>query len=227
VPDEFDSALRDAMKKVATALKGANVPFALSGGYASWARGGPEPVHDVDFVLLEDDVPRAVAVLEGAGMRIAEPPEDWLVKVYDGACLVDLIFRPSERPVSREQLDKADEMRVDSVRMPVQSATDLMVAKLLVLGEHYCDLPGCSRMSGPCASRSTGLRCAGRSTDRRSPGRFWPCAASSGSWTTGATARSGRCGPATRASRAETCRYDLRAGRGCRPPASCRRRAGR
>jgi hypothetical protein len=80
VPDEFDSALRDAMKKVATALKGANVPFALSGGYASWARGGPEPVHDVDFVLLEDDVPRAVAVLEGAGMRIAEPPEDWLVK---------------------------------------------------------------------------------------------------------------------------------------------------
>ena len=139
MPDESDSALRDAMKKVATALKGANVPFALSGGYASWARGGPEPVHDVDFVLLEDDVPRALQVLEGAGMRVAEPPEDWLVKVYDGDCLVDLIFRPSERPVSREQLDQADEMRVDSVRMPVQSATDLIVAKLLVLGEHYCD----------------------------------------------------------------------------------------
>jgi hypothetical protein len=42
--------------------------------------------------------------------------------------------------VTREQLDQADEMRVDSVRMPVQSATDLMVAKLLVLNEHYCDL---------------------------------------------------------------------------------------
>jgi hypothetical protein len=139
VPDEFDSALRDAMKKVATALKGANVPFALSGGYASWARGGPEPVHDVDFVLLEDDVPRAVAVLEGAGMRIAEPPEDWLVKVYDGDALVDLIFRPAERPVTREQLDAANEVRVDSVVMPVQSATDLLAAKLLVLNEHYCD----------------------------------------------------------------------------------------
>ncbi len=134
-----DGALRDAMKKVATTLKGSNVPFALSGGYASWARGGPEPTHDVDFVILEDDVPHALQVLENAGLRIEHPPEDWLVKVYDGECLVDLIFRPSERPVTREQLDEADEMRVDSVRMPVQSATDLMVAKLLVLGEHYCD----------------------------------------------------------------------------------------
>jgi hypothetical protein len=137
--DGSDSALREAMKKVATALKAANLPFALSGGYASWARGGPEPVHDVDFVLLEDDVPHALKVLEGAGLRVADPPEDWLVKVYDGDALVDLIFRPSERPVTREQLEQADEMRVDSVRMPVQSATDLMVAKLLVLGEHYCD----------------------------------------------------------------------------------------
>jgi hypothetical protein len=138
-PANSDGALRDAMKKVATTLKGANVPFALSGGYASWARGGPEPTHDVDFVLLENDVPHALQVLEGAGMRVVQPPEDWLVKVYDGECLVDLIFAPSDRPVTREQLDQADEMRVDSVRMPVQSATDLMVAKLLVLNEHYCD----------------------------------------------------------------------------------------
>ena len=127
------------MTKVATALKGANVPFALSGGYASWARGGPEPSHDVDFVLLADDVPHALQVLDAAGLRVVEPPEDWLVKVYDGDALVDLIFRPAERPVTREQLDAANEVRVDSVVMPVQSATDLLAAKLLVLNEHYCD----------------------------------------------------------------------------------------
>src|SRR5689334_25139375 len=103
------------VKKVATTLKGANVPFALSGGYASWARGGPEPVHDVDFVLLEEDVPHALRALAAAGLRAADPPEDWLVKVYDGDCLVDLIFRPSERSVTREQLEQADEIRVDSV----------------------------------------------------------------------------------------------------------------
>jgi len=138
-PPNDDQPLRVAMKKVATALKGANVPFALSGGYASWARGGPEPVHDVDFVLLADDVPHALQVLDAAGLRVVEPPEDWLVKVYDGDALVDLIFRPAERPVTREQLDAANEVRVDSVVMPVQSATDLLAAKLLVLNEHYCD----------------------------------------------------------------------------------------
>jgi len=138
-PPNDDQPLRVAMKKVATALKGANVPFALSGGYASWARGGPEPSHDVDFVLLADDVPHALQVLDAAGLRVVEPPEDWLVKVYDGDSLVDLIFRPAERPVTREQLDAANEVRVDSVVMPVQSATDLLAAKLLVLNEHYCD----------------------------------------------------------------------------------------
>jgi len=138
-PPNDDQPLRVAMKKVATALKGANVPFALSGGYASWARGGPEPSHDVDFVLLADDVPHALQVLDAAGLRVVEPPEDWLVKVYDGEALVDLIFRPAERPVTREQLDAANEVRVDSVVMPVQSATDLLAAKLLVLNEHYCD----------------------------------------------------------------------------------------
>jgi hypothetical protein len=61
------------------------------------------------------------------------------VKVYDGDSLVDLIFRPAERPVTREQLDAASEVRVDAVLMPVQSATDLLAAKLLVLNEHYCD----------------------------------------------------------------------------------------
>jgi hypothetical protein len=139
VAETSDRALRDAMKKVATALKEVGVPFALSGGYASWARGGPEPVHDVDFVIAEEDVPRALQVLEEAGLRVEHPPEDWLEKVYDGDCLVDLIFRPADRPVTREQLAAADELRVDSVLMPVESATDLLLGKLLVLNEHYCD----------------------------------------------------------------------------------------
>ena len=131
--------MREALKRVATTLKAAGVPFALSGGYASWARGGPEPVHDVDFVLLEEDVPHALQVLQDAGLRAEDPPEDWLVKVYDGDVLIDLIFRPAERPVTREHLARADEMPVDSVVMPVQSATDLLLGKMLVFSEHYCD----------------------------------------------------------------------------------------
>lgn len=135
-----DGALRAAMKRAASALKTANVPFALSGGYASWARGGPLWQHDVDFVLTADDVPHARQVLEDVGFRAVHPPEDWLEKVVDGDVVIDLIFRPAEREVTPEQLRRADEMGVDSVVMPVQSATDLMIGKLLVLEEQNCDL---------------------------------------------------------------------------------------
>jgi hypothetical protein len=137
--ERSDQALRDALKRVATTLKATNVPFALSGGYASWARGGPKPLHDADFVLLADDVPHALQALAHAGLRVEHPPEDWLEKVYDGECLVDLIFRPAERPVTREQLSRAEELRVDSVLMPVESATDLLIGKILVLNEQVCD----------------------------------------------------------------------------------------
>jgi hypothetical protein len=135
-----DQELRSALKRVATTLKAAGIPFALTGGYASWARGGPEPVHDVDFVLVEEDVPAALRALADAGLRVVDPPEDWLAKVYDGDSLVDLIFRPADRPVTREQLARADELRVDSVLMPVQRATDIIASKALALNEHYCDL---------------------------------------------------------------------------------------
>jgi Uncharacterised nucleotidyltransferase len=140
IAERPDEELRAALKRVATTLKAAGVPFALAGGYASWARGGPEPVHDADFVLVEEDMPRALQALADAGMRVEHPPEDWLEKVYDGDALVDLIFRPADRPVTREQLARADELRVDSVVMPVQPATDILASKVLALSEHFCDL---------------------------------------------------------------------------------------
>jgi hypothetical protein len=37
-------------------------------------------------------------------------------------------------------LDRAEEMPVEAVRMPVVAATDLLLNKLLAFTEHYCDL---------------------------------------------------------------------------------------
>lgn len=132
-------ALREALKRVAVALKHAGVPFALAGGYAAYARGGPAPSHDIDFYLRADDVERAEKVLEDAGLRVEHPPEDWLVKVFHGTAMVDLIFAPTGMPVSQGVLDRASEVEVDAVCMPVLAATDVMVSKLLALAEHYCD----------------------------------------------------------------------------------------
>jgi hypothetical protein len=120
-------------------LKAAHLYFALAGGYAVWARGGPEPEHDVDFVLTPDDIPRAIDALERAGMTVLDAPEDWLVKVYDGENLIDLIHHPVGRPVDREELEAADFFEVAAIRMPVLGATDMMVMKLLSFGEKYCD----------------------------------------------------------------------------------------
>jgi hypothetical protein len=140
VAEDADAgALREAMKKVAVALKEADLPFALAGGYAAFARGGPESDHDVDFYLRKEDVKSAEQVLSKAGLRVEQPSEDWLVKVFDGDAMVDLIHTPSDLPVTDELLGRADDVEVDSVSMPVLAATDVMLSKLLALDEHYCD----------------------------------------------------------------------------------------
>src|SRR5947209_8644331 len=122
VNDNDPQALRTAMKKVAVALKEADVPFALAGGYAAFARGGPESDHDVAFYLRKDAISAAEKALWAEGLRLEHPPEDWLVKVYDGDAMVDLIHTPTDLPVTTDMLDRADEIEADAVAMPVLAA---------------------------------------------------------------------------------------------------------
>ena len=137
--------LREALKTVAVALKRSGFPFALIGGYAVWVRGGPEPDHDVDFMVAADDAAEVADALTEAGLRVVQPPEDWLFKVYTGAperddsTMVDIIFRDAGHPATREAVQEADEIEVLSVSMPVLSATELLVQKLTSLDEHWCD----------------------------------------------------------------------------------------
>ena len=132
-------ALREALKHTAVALKGSEVPFALGGGYAAWALGGPEPDHDVDFVVADADRAHAARVLEDAGLRVETPPEDWLFKVFLDGAMVDVIHRIGGEPVEAELLERAVDVEVLSIRMPVLSATDLVAGKLVALSEHACD----------------------------------------------------------------------------------------
>jgi hypothetical protein len=138
-PTLAEDDLTESLKRVAVTLKGAQIRFALAGSFAAYARGGPLPVHDVDFFLLPDDVEKAEAALTEAGLRIEHPPLDWLVKAFDGDCLVDLIHHPLGRPVQPEVLERTDQLEVLAVRMPVLAATDLVVFKLLTFREHECD----------------------------------------------------------------------------------------
>ena len=131
--------IRDLLKRTAVALKEADVPFALCGGYAAWVRGAPEPDHDADFLVLGTEAERAAKVLADAGLEVVDPPEDWLVKVVSGGSFVDVLWRSCGHPVESDLVGRAEVLPVLSVQMPVLAATDIVVTKLMALDEHYCD----------------------------------------------------------------------------------------
>jgi predicted nucleotidyltransferase len=135
---EFPEIL-DSMKRAAAALQAADVPFALGGGLACWVRGGPETEHDVDFVLTPENADAALEVLAEAGFRPEKPPENWLYKAYDDDVMIDLIFDPKGGPIHEGLLERAEELEVEAVRMPVMRLEDVMVTKLLALREHEVD----------------------------------------------------------------------------------------
>jgi hypothetical protein len=137
-PDQDD--LREALKTVAVALKGTGIPFALIGGYGVWARGGPEPNHDADFLVAQEDAAEVALRLAEQGLHVVQPPEDWLFKVYVGDAMVDVIYRPSGSFADRAVVERATPLRVLSVEMPVMPATDLVAQRFSSMSEHYCDL---------------------------------------------------------------------------------------
>ena len=137
--NDLGQGLREALKLVAVSLKESGIPFALAGSYALWARGAPEPEHDVDFVVAEDDAARAAEMLADRGLHVVHPPEDWLFKVYVGESMVDVLFQTNGTPVSRELLAEVEQIEVESVLMPVFSASVLMGHRLNAPEEHACD----------------------------------------------------------------------------------------
>jgi hypothetical protein len=140
MPHRVDEGLADVLKRVAAALKSADIPFALGGSFAVYAHGGHSSDHDVDFLIRERDKERILEVLAEAGFTVQQPPEDWLVKVFDDeGRLADLIYRPVESPVTDETLHDTEQLSVESIFMPVASATQLMIHKLLSYTQHYCD----------------------------------------------------------------------------------------
>ena len=136
--DDFKQLL-ETMKKAGRVLREAGIPHALGGGLASWARGGPESEHDVDFFVKPDDAERAQQALSEAGFQTEKPPEPWLLKAFDGDILVDLIFSPRGGPVDDELLSRSVELEVAAMRLPVLPLEDLLVQKLLALTEQNPD----------------------------------------------------------------------------------------
>lgn len=131
-----------ALKKSAAALRDAEVPFALGGGLAAWARGGPEVDHDVDLLVPPRFAERAAAALAGAGLQVEQPPEEWLLKAHAGGATVDVIFEPSGVAVDEALFERADVLQVQAMTMPVVALEDVLASKLVALNEQELDFAG-------------------------------------------------------------------------------------
>jgi hypothetical protein len=135
---DFDELL-ETMKKAAGALRDAEIPHALTGGLAVWARGGAKTEHDVDFLVKEEDAERAQRALADIGMRPETPPEGWLLKAWDGDRMVDLIYEPAGGRIDDDWLARAEVMDVYATTMPVAALEDVLVTKLFALNEQELD----------------------------------------------------------------------------------------
>jgi hypothetical protein len=132
-------AIEAALKKAVSALREAQVEFLLAGSLASWARGGPETRHDLDFIVKPEQAELALEALAQKGMRPERPAEEWLYKAWDGDLLIDVIFHPRGLPVTDEVMERGEELHVLGMTVPVMAIEDVLATKLLALSEHRVD----------------------------------------------------------------------------------------
>lgn len=131
--------LIETLKQAVAALRERDVPFALGGSLAAWARGGPVTENDLDLMVKPEDAEAALEALTQAGMRPERPPEEWLLKAWHDNVLIDLIFRPSGLDITDEVLARADVISVAAVATPVLALEDVLLTMLCSFDEHRLD----------------------------------------------------------------------------------------
>jgi hypothetical protein len=131
--------LLPTLKKAAVALERHRVRYMLGGSLACWARGGPAVAADLDFMVTQEDAERALAALVERGMREERPPEQWLLKAWDGDHMVDIIFEAAGLPITDEVFARADRLSVEAMSIPVMGLEDVMTTKLRAMNERSLD----------------------------------------------------------------------------------------
>ncbi|MFD7711354.1 hypothetical protein ACFV6E_01615 [Streptomyces sp. NPDC059785] len=140
LPRDRNQAILEATKLVGSLLKKNGHAFALAGSVAVYAHGGTQNLqHDADFCIRPEDAERVAATLRDAGLVVITPPEDWLLKAKCLGQDIDLIYELAHEAVNSQMLDRAETLSVDSVHMPVLTATDLMRSLIAAFSEHHCD----------------------------------------------------------------------------------------
>lgn len=136
---EVAEELTDSLKRSVAALEQRDVPYLLGGGLGCWARGGPPSSNDIDLMVKREDAERAQEALAEAGMRPERPPEQWLLKAWDGEILIDLIYEPSGMRIDDEVIGRGERLSVMAMDVDVMDLDDILITKLMALDEHSAD----------------------------------------------------------------------------------------
>jgi hypothetical protein len=136
---EVAEELTDSLKRSIAALEQRDVTYLLGGGLGCWARGGPPSSNDIDLMVKREDAERAQQALAEVGMRPERPPEQWLLKAWDGEILIDLIFEPSGMRIDDAVIGRGERLSVMAMDVEVMNLDDILITKLMALDEHSAD----------------------------------------------------------------------------------------
>lgn len=122
-------------QRVVHHLLEANVPFAVSGGFAFHHHTGIwRTTKDLDLVIPPVDVPNAFKVLVGEGFETYVQDPVWLAKARRGDYFVDLITGVGNATLTVEQswIDRAEEDEVLGIRCKILGIEEMIASKLFV-----------------------------------------------------------------------------------------------
>jgi hypothetical protein len=139
---------------VVRGLLQANVPFAISGGFAFHHHTGIwRTTKDLDLVTPPDAVPRAFEILVQEGFETYVQDPVWLAKARRGDYFVDLITGVGNATLAVEQswIERAREAEVLGIRCKVLSAEEMIASKLFVTRRERFDGADIAHLLKACA----------------------------------------------------------------------------
>ena len=137
-----DDYTRDIFQKALLAMNGARIPYVVAGAFAlHWYSGFHRLPKDLDFFLMEQDVPRAMQALRQIGFVTRVKHPEWLAEGVRQDYKVDLIYGMGNwlDHVDREYVDLARPGLVLGVRTLICPPEEMIYSKAFVASRERND----------------------------------------------------------------------------------------